>query len=118
MATEEAKNRRTLNQVIHRMLLLGLILSATVLLAGLAWSAIAHQPVPTKVLSFKQILDGLRTGSPASFLGLGILLLIATPVLRVVGSLFEFVTTRDWRYAFVTSLVLLILTISIYIGNR
>jgi uncharacterized membrane protein len=116
MDTQEAKNRRELNQVIHRMLILGLILSATVLLSGLVLSAIVHQPVPSKALSFKQILGGLRTGSPASFLSLGILLLIATPVLRVVGSLFEFVATRDWRYAFVTFLVLLILALSAWVG--
>jgi uncharacterized membrane protein len=91
--------------------------SAAVLLAGLVLSAIAHQPVPSKALSFNQVLDGLKTGSPASFLSLGILLLIATPVLRLVGSLFEFVATLDWRYGFVTSLVLLILTISVFIGN-
>lgn len=116
METEEAKNRHALNRVIHRILVLGLILSTTVLLGGLALSAITHQPVPAKVLNFKQVLDGLRTGSPASFLSLGILLLIATPVLRVVGSLFEFIATGDWRYAFVTSLVLLILAISTFVG--
>jgi uncharacterized membrane protein len=116
MNMQEAKNRRELNRVIHRMLILGLILSATVLLAGLVLKTIAPQPVPSKALSVQQVLVGLRTGSPASFFSLGILLLIATPVLRVVGSLFEFVATRDWRYAFVTSLVLLILALSAFVG--
>jgi uncharacterized membrane protein len=116
MGKEEANNRRDLNQVILRMLILGLILSATVLLAGLVLSAIAHQPVPSKALSFKQVLGGLRTGSPAGLFSLGILLLIATPVLRVVGSLFEFIATRDWRYVFVASLVLLILATSALVG--
>ena len=118
METEDAKNHRELNQVIHRMLVIGLILSASVLLAGLVLGAITHQPVPSKVLNVRQVLDGLRTGSPASVLSLGILLLIATPVLRVVGSLFEFVTTRNWRYALVTSLVLLILALSAYVGMQ
>jgi uncharacterized membrane protein len=116
MDAKEAANRRNLNHVIQRMLILGLILSAAVLVAGLVCSAIAHQPVASKTLSFKQVLDGLSTGSPASFLSLGILLLIATPVLRVVGSLFEFVATRDWHYVLVTSLVLLILAISAFVG--
>lgn len=114
---EELKARRDLNEAVHRMLILGLVLSIICLFAGLALSAVSHHPLPSKVSGFRQVFDGLRKASPASFLDLGILLLIATPVLRVFGSLVEFAAKRDWRYVFVTSVVLTILAISVVFGK-
>ena len=114
---EEVKIRRELNEVVHRMLIVGLALSTVVLFVGLALSAIFHQPAPSRVLGFRQVFEGLERGSPPSILSLGILLLIATPVLRVFGSLVEFVAKKDWRYAGITFLVLLILALSVLIGK-
>ncbi len=114
---QEVKTRHELNDVVHRMLILGLILSTVVLFAGLALSAIYHRPLPTKVSGFREMLEGLKTGSPPSILSLGILLLIATPVFRVVGSLVEFLIKRDWRYALITFSVLVILAASVFVGG-
>jgi uncharacterized membrane protein len=99
------------------MLILGLVFSTAVLFVGLALSAMFHIPLPTKVTGFHQLFQGLKRGSPPSVLSLGILLLISTPVLRVFGSLVEFILKRDWLYAGVTSLVLLILAISLIVGK-
>jgi uncharacterized membrane protein len=115
---QEIKARRELNEVVHRMLILGLVLSTLCLFAGLGLSAITHHALPSKVSGLRQILDGLKRASPPSFLNLGILLLIATPVLRVLGSLVEFAEKRDWRYVLVTSVVLIILAISVAVGSR
>ncbi len=106
-----------LNRAIHRMLILGLVVSTAAMLAGLALSAMNHSPLPTRIIPFAQIFSGLKTGAPASFLSLGMLLLIATPVLRVIGSIAEFIIQRDWRYACVTLMVLLILIISVVVGR-
>ena len=116
-AEEEAENRRKLNQVIHSMLIVGLVGSTIVIFLGLSISEVLHRPLPSRVRGFRQIIDGLERGSPSSFLDLGILLLIATPILRVVGSLIEFVNRRDWRYAVITSMVLLILAVSVLVGR-
>jgi uncharacterized membrane protein len=99
------------------MLILGLVFSTGVLVVGLALSAIFHTPLPTKVTGFHQLFVGLKKGSPPSVLSLGILLLIATPVLRVLGSLAEFMLKRDWLFAIVTSFVLLILALSLIVGK-
>jgi uncharacterized membrane protein len=114
----EVKIRRELNEAVHRMLILGLILSTSVLFVGLALSVITHQPVPSKVESFEHLFIGIKKGSPSSILCLGILLLITTPVLRVIGSLIEFIDKRDWRYALVTSVVLIVLAAGVFIGSR
>jgi uncharacterized membrane protein len=114
---EEIEARLDLNHVVHRMLIVGLVLSTITLFAGLALSAVSHRPLPLSVSGFRQLFSGLKTGSPSSILSLGILLLIATPVLRVLGSLVEFLGKRDWRYATITFVVLVILAISVLAGS-
>ena len=114
---QEVKIRQDLNRMVHRMLIFGLVLCIVTLSIGLTLGAISHQPLPTKVAPFREIFRGLKSGLPSSFLSLGILMLIATPVLRVFGSLVEFITKHDWRYTCITLAVLLILALSIFIGR-
>ena len=109
--------RRDLNQVIHSMLTVGLVTTTVVLLLGFALSIIYRQPLAEKASGFSEILPGLRRGDPESFLDLGLLLLIATPILRVIGSLIEFISKRNWRYTYITSLVLLVLALSMMLGK-
>jgi len=45
---------------------------------------------------------------------LGILVLIATPVARVVFSLLGFLIEKDWIYVAITSIVLIILSLSLF----
>jgi len=45
---------------------------------------------------------------------LGLLVLIATPVARVIFSLIGFLVEKDWIYVAITSIVLIILSISLF----
>jgi len=45
---------------------------------------------------------------------LGLLVLIATPVARVIFSLLGFLIEKDWIYVAITSLVLVILSVSLF----
>ena len=45
---------------------------------------------------------------------LGLLVLIATPVARVIFSLFGFLIEKDWIYVAITSIVLIILSVSLF----
>ncbi len=114
---QEARERRELSHVIHSMLVVGLAASTIVILIGLSLDAARHRSLPEAVAGYRKVIEGLKRGSPSSFLDLGILLLIATPILRVFGSLIEFVSKRDWRFAVITSLVLLILAVSVMVGS-
>jgi len=48
---------------------------------------------------------------------LGLLLLIATPVMRVAVSILAFVVQRDWMFVVITSLVLALLVLSFVLGR-
>lgn len=61
----------------------------------------------------KSTCSGIVDGSGRSFITAGILLLFATPIIRVVFSLIGFVLEKDKTYIVITLIVLTILFISI-----
>jgi uncharacterized membrane protein YfcA/uncharacterized membrane protein len=111
-----------MNAVIGWILQGGVILSALVVLIGLVLMSFQpHKFAPQTLLNFPETFDqvwaGLLVLNPQSVIMLGLLLLIATPVMRVVVSIFAFGAERDWRYVVITTIVLAILLFSIfYVG--
>jgi uncharacterized membrane protein len=59
------------------------------------------------------ILQGAFALHPDAVVQTGLLLLIATPVLRVVFSLFGFARQRDWLYVALTLIVLAVLSVGL-----
>jgi uncharacterized protein len=100
----------------------GVILSAAIILIGLIMMSFEPDKFDPQKLqifpqTFAQVWAGLLTLQPQSIIMLGLLLLIATPVVRVAVSIIAFAVERDWRLAVITSIVFLILLFSIfYVG--
>lgn len=67
---------------------------------------------PKEYTTLSGILAGVREMNAASWIQLGVIALLLTPILRVLLSLAGFVSQRDWLYAAITSAVL-----AIIIGN-
>jgi len=71
-----------------------------------------------RLLNFPQTLDQIRQGllilRPQAIIALGLLVLIATPVVRVAASIVSFALERDRKYVVITSVVLAILLFSIF----
>ncbi|HLW02483.1 MAG TPA: DUF1634 domain-containing protein [Ktedonobacterales bacterium] len=63
------------------------------------------------------VLAGLAQFKPYALIALGLLLLIATPVIRVAASVVIFALERDYAYVLITLFVLLILVISFLLGK-
>lgn len=111
------------NVIIGWILQGGVILSAAVIIFGLI--LMAFQPnkfAPQTLLNFPQnfgeVGRGLLVLNPQSVIALGLLLLIATPILRVAVSIMAFAVERDWRFVVLTVLVLAILLFSVfYVGS-
>jgi uncharacterized membrane protein YfcA/uncharacterized membrane protein len=101
----------------------GVILSAAVILLGLFMLSLqpdkfAPQTLQAFPQTFSQVWAGLLLLSPQAVIALGLILLIATPVIRVAISILAFALERDRRFVVITTLVLLILLFSIfYIGG-
>nr|WP_294941541.1 DUF1634 domain-containing protein [uncultured Mucilaginibacter sp.] len=73
--------------------------------------------VPTFVHSASGIINGIFTLRGRAIIQAGIVLLIATPIIRVVFSAIGFVLEKDYLYVGITMIVLLIILISMLSGN-
>lgn len=114
--TEENKE---VELVIGKILRVGVIVAAAVIIFGLilnfatgttGYPAGVH---PHRIMS---ILRGTVQLRPYAVLMTGIFLLILTPVLRVVVSIYAFIKEHDTLYAVITTVVLIILGAAMIIG--
>jgi uncharacterized membrane protein YfcA/uncharacterized membrane protein len=95
----------------------GVILSASIILVGLLMLPLRPGGLSVnRLLTFPhtlgQVWAGLLVLRPQAIIGLGLLLLIATPILRVAVSIVAFAIERDLRFVVITALVLVILLLS------
>jgi uncharacterized membrane protein len=63
------------------------------------------------------VFGGVLSLKLYSIIVLGLLVLIAIPVMRVTVSVFAFAWERDWLYVAITALVLFVLMLSFVIGE-
>jgi uncharacterized membrane protein len=71
---------------------------------------------PSELLNLHGMVANIRAFNNLGIIQLGLLILIATPVIRIVTSLTVFVIQRDRLYTAVTFIVLCILMYSIFRG--
>ncbi|MDY0322741.1 MAG: DUF1634 domain-containing protein [Candidatus Carbobacillus sp.] len=76
-----------------------------------------HPSVTFDPRSFTQLWHGLMTGNLFSWMSLGLLLLILTPVVRVLVSIYAFIKEKDRLYTCITSFVLGVLLLSFFLGR-
>ncbi len=113
-----AKQTRDLNDAVHRILIVGLVASTVLLLVGLALDAIDSRSLPAAVAPPAEAVSRALALRPSGFLSLGLLVLLATPIVRVIGSIVVFIWERDWRYVAITLFVLLVIVVSIVLGQE
>ena len=124
------KDPETMNAVIGRVLRYGVLLSAVVTVLGTAGLAMSKGSLDTSAflnynagtiphdgidVSLSGLLAGLASFSPFSWIELGVIFLIATPVSRVIISVFLFVAEDDRLYVVITAVVLTLLLFSMLV---
>ncbi len=114
-------------QFIGNLLRVGVLTAALVTTAGGILYLAAHHGDPPPDLSHfgtgapeelrspSGVVRDTLAGSRRGLIQLGLLLLIATPVARVVFSVFAFYRQRDYGYVAVTVIVLAVLLFSIFV---
>lgn len=117
---------KDLQVIIGWILRAGVFISMTVVLIGGALYLYRHGRVTADYHDFKGqpdfvqlpgIWHGILTLRGRSIIQAGILLLIATPVVRVIFSAIGFVLEKDRLYTFITLLVLMIIVGSMLTGH-
>jgi uncharacterized membrane protein len=69
--------------------------------------------VPTPIDHVALVLEGIRRLDSRSVIRLGVLLLIATPIVRVAFCLYSFGMQKDKRYVLISTTVLAVLLYSL-----
>lgn len=106
--------------IIGKIMRIGVLIAAFVMLCGLVLFFIngdggyLNNDYPT---TLHAIWLGLGQFKAYAYMMAGIFLLILTPVLRVVVSIYAFIVEKDHLYTWITSIVLVILIISFIIGH-
>lgn len=73
---------------------------------------------PESYTTLSGIWAGFTSFTAVGWIQMGVLLLILTPILRIVISLFDFVTEHDWLYAAITAVVLAVIVMNSIGGDK
>ena len=118
---------RRMEVIMGRLLQVGVLLASFVMVAGGALYIRSHagetpnyrvfSSEPQRLRHFSGVLEGIETGDPAALIQLAVLLLIATPVCRVIFGVVGFALLRDKLYTVISLIVLGVLVFSFVTGR-
>jgi uncharacterized membrane protein len=113
-------------QVVGNLLRIGVLAAAAVVLIGGILYLIENghkysdyrkfKGEPASLRSPAAIIQDALAGDSRGVIQLGLLLLIATPVARVIFSAYAFTRQRDMTYVVITLIVLAVLLFSLFSG--
>ncbi len=120
-----------IENLISHVLRIGVVVSLLVIVTGTVISFVHHpgylwsapmlgpltHPVGDSLPTVHSVLAGVLTGRGQAMVMLGLMLLIATPVLRVAVSVVVFLVQRDLIFVATTLVVLAALLFSFWIGK-
>ena len=114
-------------QLIGRLLQIGVLVAALVALGGGIWLLSQHgsdivdyrvfRGEPTMLSSLSGIVRGVAALDSRAIVQAGLVLLILTPVARVALTLVAFIIQRDRTYIVVTAIVLVLLLYGLVYGR-
>ncbi len=115
-----------LNRSVGNLLRLGVILSVATSLVGFIKLFIEGFEMPKKYSSlvvgtssekvWSHFWNSLCKGEGMAIIQLGILLLIFTPLMRIVFALIGYLKEKDYVYVIISSIVLAIMAVSFFAG--
>jgi uncharacterized membrane protein len=123
VAAAGAASDKAFELLLGRLLRSGVILAAVVVFVGGGWYLAqskneaenykTFRGEPAELTHVTRIVREAVSLNPVGLIQLGLLLLIATPVARVVFSVVGFAIERDWMYVGITLVVLATLLYSL-----
>lgn len=120
------KHSKNVEMIIGNLLRSGVILSAGVtFIGGVIYLLTNRHNADYKVFlgakdelrGFQGIMNGVFSLDGAAIIQFGVILLILTPVVRVIFSIFAFLKERDYTYTVITLIVLAVLVYSLSGGH-
>lgn len=130
MTATAGRMERRFERLISWVLRIGVLASLAIIVFGTIISFVHHPEYEEQPNALDRLISpgaafphtigdvarGLSDFRGQAIVTAGLFLLIATPVLRVAVSILGFAFQRDWRYVFITSIVLALIALSFAIG--
>jgi uncharacterized membrane protein len=122
---------RAVELLISNLLRIGVITSLGLIVIGTVISFVHHpdylshppalqrltQPGAAFPRSVREVVHGVADGRGQAIVAVGLILLIATPVVRVAVSIVAFAFEGDVQYVIITTIVLALLLLSFALGK-
>ncbi len=108
---------------VYRVLLIGMFISTGLFAVGVIRALLLHEHFPLTpgwVLAHSHanvVIHGLATLDPTAYMQLATVLLILTPVARVIVSIYAFWVDHDQKYVGVTSIVFAIMVLTFILSR-
>lgn len=106
-----------IERMVNRVLTVGVAVAIGLMAVGVVLSLFDAEGLPAHVVSLGELASGLGSLDPAAYLSLGLMALIATPFVRVAGSIVAFAREHDRRYVLITAVVLAVMCLSVALGK-
>ncbi len=114
--TGSLDERYRVYHVLSRVLAVGIIASVGLMVFGFGLLLVEGGETIQRLPPLGQLLTGVAALDPSSVIWFATLILILTPIARVVTAIVLFSLERDRRYSIITISVLLLLILSFIIG--
>jgi uncharacterized membrane protein len=108
----DGRARTAVAALLRAGLAAGSLLMVVGIVLAIAKGRLASHPVPVR-----RIWPWMWSGRPSGFMAAGILVLVATPFLRILALVVAFVLERDWRFVAVALSVAGILALGLALGR-
>lgn len=104
---------RQVTSAAIKVLTTGWRLSFVLVIIGLVIAIIRDEPLANELGTFSHVFDELRNGHSNGFLGVGILVMILSPIVSAATIAVSFFRIGDRQFGMITTAVFIILMISI-----
>ena len=108
---------------VYHALLYGMIASSILFAVGLVRGMLLHTEFPltdawvTSHYHWKVVTHGIATADPMVLMMIATVLLILTPVVRVIVSIIAFAQDGDRKYVLVTSIVFAVMVLTVLLAR-
>ena len=102
---------------ISRLMRASVLLSGVIILAGLSiYLVTGNDSLPVNMFDPTWMLFGAPFFSPSHVIFWGFMVLIGTPLLRIILSVAVYAKMKDWEFTTITGIVFVILVVSMILG--
>lgn len=122
IANPRTSTEENVYSVVYYALLGGMVVSSILFAIGIVRALMHPSYYPLNETwvrshySYSWVMHGLGTLDPVALMMVAAILLILTPVVRVIVSIYAFLVDRDFKFVVITGIVFLVMALTVVAG--